>query len=127
MSMLLEVAFTVIQDQGDEDTTTTLSTVSRFGYPQRWHAQVGCNKFPRTWRSWQRRGPGHDCYRKKWDNNSLMDQFNCGKRGHMCGYGQICCGGKCVNPFFDKANCGGCNSGCNKGEFCAFGMCNYAT
>ncbi|URD84916.1 Stigma-specific protein, Stig1 [Musa troglodytarum] len=56
-----------------------------------------------------------------------MDFFNCGRCGKRCRFGEMCCGGGCVNVFYDPNNCGFCGNRCKPGGFCRYGMCDYAS
>lgn len=72
------------------------------------------------------------------DPNSSAD--HCGACGMMCGIGQACtngacvdtdacdmnqsmCGDACVNTSSDNNHCGGCNNACGQGATCQAGSC----
>ncbi len=50
---------------------------------------------------------------------------NCGGCGIQCGPGQLCCGGRCVDPNHDPNYCGGCIDGrrCRPNQVCHAGQC----
>ncbi|KAF9619236.1 hypothetical protein IFM89_005790 [Coptis chinensis] len=141
MSLLFSGAFTLIEDDGDdedalvdqvdEDTTNTLNEneepssllgVSRFLAQKKPKGKLTCNKYPKICRA--KGSPGRSCCKKKCVNVKT-DRLNCGKCGKKCSYSWICCKGRCINPRKDRKNCGGCKKRCKKGEYCAYGMCNY--
>lgn len=85
--------------------------------------QMTCDMFPRLCRAKGSQGP--DCCRRQCVNVKT-DDFNCGRCGQRCRFGEACCGGKCVNVVHDHKNCGSCMNKCKRGSFCQFGMCSYA-
>ncbi|KAK1320548.1 hypothetical protein QJS10_CPA03g00816 [Acorus calamus] len=42
----------------------------------------------------------------EWCRDIISDQTNCGSCGNRCGYGQLCCRGKCTVVAYDDDNCG---------------------
>lgn len=55
------------------------------------------------------------------------DVANCGRCGHRCADGQVCCAGVCADPATDPDHCGGCGRPCAPlgclGAACTGGVC----
>lgn len=60
------------------------------------------------------------------ETHTDSDPKNCGACGHVCGTGESCCGGRCVDLQSDVAHCGICGSPCHFAHGsgrCVTGIC----